>query len=40
MILKNEYIGLWIDKGKLYIDITKHYKNKKESIKQGKKNKA
>ena len=39
MILKNEYIGLWIDNNKLYIDISKHYKNKKESIKKGVQNK-
>lgn len=39
MLLKNEYIGLWIDNGLLYIDITKHYKNKKEALKIGIKNK-
>lgn len=39
MLLKNEYIGLWINKGLLYIDITKHYKNKKEALKIGIKNK-
>ena len=38
-LLKNEYIGLWIDNGLLYIDISKHYKNKKEAIKTGIKNK-
>ena len=38
-LLKNEYIGLWIDKNKIYLDISKHYKNKKEAIKQGIKNK-
>lgn len=38
-LLKNEYIGLWIDNNKIYIDISKHYKNKKEAIKQGIKNK-
>ena len=27
---KNQYIGLWINEDKLYIDITKHYKDKKE----------
>ena len=39
MLLKNEYIGLWINNNKLYIDITKHYKNKKEALKIGIKNK-
>ena len=36
---KNEYIGLWIDKGLLYIDITKHYKDKQQAFKIGIKNK-
>lgn len=36
---KNEYVGLWLNNGMLYIDITKHYKNKKEAIKIGIKNK-
>ena len=38
-LLKNEYIGLWIDNGLLYIDITKHYKDKKRAIQNGIKNK-
>lgn len=38
-LLKNEYIGLWIDNDKLYIDISKHYKDKKQAIKIGIKNK-
>lgn len=38
-LLKNEYIGLWVYNGALYIDITKHYKDKKEAIKNGIKNK-
>ena len=38
-LLKNEYIGLWINNNNIYIDITKHYKDKKRAIESGIKNK-
>lgn len=38
-LLNNEYIGLWIDKGLLYIDITIHLKSKVRAIEKGIKNK-
>ena len=38
-LLKNEFIGLWIDNNKIYIDIIKHYKDKKQALKMGIKNK-
>lgn len=38
-LLKNEYIGLWIDNNKIYIDISKHYTDKKRAIESGIKNK-
>ena len=28
-------IGFWVDNGKMYIDISKHYNRKTEAIKQG-----
>ena len=39
LLAKNEYIGLWIDNNKIYIDISKHYKDKKQALKIGIKNK-
>lgn len=39
-ILKvNEYIGLWIENDLIYLDISKHYKDKKQAQKVGIKNK-
>lgn len=38
-LLKNEFIGLWIDDNKIYIDISKHYTDKKRAIESGIKNK-
>ena len=32
---KNVYIGAWISNDIIYIDISKHYKDKKQAIKQG-----
>jgi len=36
---KNVFIGLWIENNLFYIDISKHYLNKQQAIKQGVKNK-
>ena len=30
-----EYLGLWADAGKMYIDKSEHYNSKQEAIKQG-----
>lgn len=38
-ISSNEYVGAWIDDSKLYIDISKHYKSKKQALKVGAENK-
>lgn len=35
----NEYVGAWVDDNKLYIDISKHYKSKKQALKVGAENK-
>lgn len=35
----NEYIGIWIDKDIIYLDISKHYTTKDKAIKSGIKNK-
>lgn len=32
---KNLYIGLWIDNGLIYLDISKHYSSKKRAIQAG-----
>lgn len=32
---KNIYIGLWIDNGLIYLDISKHYNSKKRAIQAG-----
>ena len=32
---KNLYIGLWIDNGLIYLDISKHYNSKKRAIQSG-----
>lgn len=34
----NMKIGLWVDKGLCYFDLTKIYASEKEAIKQGKRN--
>lgn len=38
-IKKNEFIGLWFDRGLIYLDISKHYTKKDKAIKTGIKNK-
>ena len=38
-ISSNEYVGAWVDDNKLYIDISKHYKSKKQALKVGAENK-
>ena len=38
-ITSNEYVGAWVDDGKLYIDISKHYKSKKQALRVGADNK-
>lgn len=38
-ITSNEYVGAWVDDNKLYIDISKHYKSKKQALKVGAENK-
>ena len=38
-LLKNEFIGLWYNDNKLYIDITSHLQDKKRAIQKGIKNK-
>ena len=35
---KNLYIGLWIDNGLIYLDISKHYSSKKRAIQAGVQN--
>jgi hypothetical protein len=32
---KNTYIGLWVDNGLIYLDISKHYNSKKRAIQAG-----
>lgn len=32
---KNIYIGLWVDNGLIYLDISKHYTSKKRAIQAG-----
>ena len=39
IISKKCYIGIWENNGLVYIDISKHYENKRQAIKQGIKNK-
>lgn len=38
-IAKDEFLGLWIDKNKIYIDLTIKINNKKQAIEFGRKNK-
>lgn len=41
-IIKNKkhlYIGLWVDNDKIYLDLSKHYKNKEKAILNGINNK-
>lgn len=35
---KYKYIGLWYNDGLVYVDISQHYKNKKDAFKTGVKN--
>ena len=39
MLKHNQFIGVWNDDGLVYIDISKHYTNKQDAIKNGIKNK-
>ena len=39
IIKKNEYIGLWLFDGKIYVDISRHYTSKQKAIITGVKNK-
>lgn len=39
IIKKNEYIGIWNNNGVVYVDISKHYKDKKQALQVGKNNK-
>lgn len=34
----NQYIGLWLNENKVYIDISEHYTDKAKAIKAGKEN--
>lgn len=34
-LAKGEYLGLWVDGDKLYIDKSRHFNSKAEAIKQG-----
>ena len=38
-ISANEYVGAWVDDNKLYIDISRHYKSKKQALRVGADNK-
>lgn len=39
LLKRGEFIGLWFFEGKVYIDISRHYKHKRDAIKSGIKNK-
>ena len=39
IINKNEYIGIWKNNDLVYIDISKHYNDKKQALQVGKNNK-
>ena len=36
---RNHYIGLWVDDDKIYLDLSKHYKNKEKAVINGINNK-
>lgn len=38
-ITTNQFVGAWVDDSKLYIDISKHYKSKKQALRVGADNK-
>lgn len=38
-ITTNQFVGAWLDDGKLYIDISRHYKSKKQALRVGADNK-
>lgn len=35
----NAFVGFWLDNNILYLDISKHFNNRLEAIKEGRKNK-
>lgn len=37
--LENEFLGIWIDKDMVYLDITKHFPSLENALKFGKRNK-
>jgi len=39
ILKKDQFIGLWYNDGLIYLDISRHYKNKQDAIKNGVKNK-
>ena len=39
LLKSNEYIGIWLFEGKVYIDISKHYTSKQKAVITGIKNK-
>lgn len=39
ILCKNEYIGIWKNNNIVYIDISKHYNDKKQALQVGKNNK-
>ena len=38
-ITTNQFVGAWLDDDKLYIDISRHYKSKKQALRVGADNK-
>lgn len=38
-ISANQFVGAWVDDNKLYIDISRHYKSKKQALRVGADNK-
>ncbi len=38
-ITSNQFVGAWVDNNKLYIDISRHYKSKKQALRVGADNK-
>jgi len=39
LLKAGQYVGLWQDNGLIYVDISRHYNNKQDAIKNGIKNK-
>ena len=38
-LLHNEHLGIWIDNGKAYIDLSEHIATKRQAMKAGKERK-